>query len=113
MLKSFCKIIVFFIILMLLIPFFAQATDVNMNLTANTTEQNTSTVDTSTTQTQTTTDNLSPTSTNYSNNSATISTLNELPESGLGLNNVINIILIVIGVLLILLGIAILIRLKH
>lgn len=39
-------------------------------------------------------------------------TTNSLPESSLGLGNILNIILIVVGVLIILLAIAILIRLK-
>lgn len=119
MLKSFHKITIFMIILMLFIPVFVQATEVNMNLTSNTsvdntaTMQNTATADQpSTTDQQTTTDTLSPTGTNYES-SSTVSTLNQLPEAGLGLTNVVNIILIVIGILLILLGIAILIRLKH
>ena len=38
--------------------------------------------------------------------------MNEVPDSELGLNEILNIVLIVIGVLLILLAIAILIRLK-
>lgn len=117
--------LIIFVILMVLAPNFVQATRVNMNLTPNTTAtenpsiQNTSSENTSIDDNNTisepentagNTDRLSPTTTN---NSASISTLNELPESGLGLNNIINIILIVIGVLLILLGIAILIRLKQ
>ncbi len=117
--------LIIFVILMVLAPNFVQATRVNMNLTPNTTAtenpstQNTSSENTSIDDNNTisepentagNTDRLSPTTTN---NSASVSTLNELPESGLGLNNIINIILIVIGVLLILLGIAILIRLKQ
>lgn len=117
--------LIIFVILMVLAPNFVQATRVNMNLTPNTTAtenpstQNTSSENISIDDNNTisepentagNTDRLSPTTTN---NSASISTLNELPESGLGLNNIINIILIVIGVLLILLGIAILIRLKQ
>lgn len=43
----------------------------------------------------------------------TTSTLSSLPEAELGLTNILNILLIVIGILLILLGFAILIRLKH
>ncbi|MBO5478839.1 MAG: hypothetical protein J6A04_03910 [Clostridia bacterium] len=119
MLKSFRIITVFFIILILFMPIFVQATDVNMNLTSDTSIQNTSAENTtaveqsSTTTQETTTDTLSPSTTNYSSNSPTVSTLNQLPESNLGLNNVINIILIVIGILLVLLGIAIIIRLKH
>lgn len=49
-----------------------------------------------------------------SNGSTSISSIyNDLPESQLGLGNVLNILLIVVGVLLILLGIAILIRLNN
>ena len=44
--------------------------------------------------------------------SATFSNVNSLPESELGLTNILNILLITVGVVLILLSIAILIRLK-
>ncbi len=47
-----------------------------------------------------------------SSSSTNVSLLNSLPEADLGLNNILNILLIVIGILLILLGIAIIIRLK-
>ena len=49
-----------------------------------------------------------------SNDNTSIESIyNNLPESQLGLANILNILLIVVGVLLILLGIAILIRLKN
>lgn len=115
--KSIQIIAIFCIIFMLFMSVFVQATDVNMNLTAD--DISTATNDlTNTATTQNTvndgqsTNTLTPDETNYSNDSATISTLNELPEANLGLGNVLNIILIVIGVLLILLGIAIIIRLN-
>jgi len=41
-----------------------------------------------------------------------VTSLSKLPEANLGLNNILNVILISIGVLLILFAIAILIRLK-
>lgn len=44
---------------------------------------------------------------------ATFSNVSSLPESGLGLSNILNILLITVGVVLILLSIAILIRLKN
>lgn len=44
---------------------------------------------------------------------ATTSVVSSLPEAQLGLTNILNILLIVIGILLILLAIAILIRLKN
>ncbi len=107
--------LILLIIFMVFALNFVQAMGINMNLTANTSTDNTTIEDDTNTMTDpensSTTDHLSPTTTN-SNNSASVSTLNQLPESSLGLNNIINIILIVIGVLLILLGIAILIRLK-
>ena len=46
------------------------------------------------------------------NSSARVSSLSSIPEANLGLNNVLCIILIAIGVLIILLAIAILIRIK-
>lgn len=52
------------------------------------------------------------TSTSNSSTSTSVSYLSSLPEADLGLNNILNILLIVIGILLILLGIAIIIRLK-
>ncbi len=42
-----------------------------------------------------------------------VNPLSSLPEANLGLNNVLSIILIAIGILIILLAIAILIRIKH
>ena len=55
------------------------------------------------------------TSTTPSSNrgSSIADTLQSLPESELGLTNILNILLIAVGVVLILLAIAIFIRLKH
>ena len=47
------------------------------------------------------------------NGSANVSTINSISEMNLKLNNILNIILIAIGILLILFAIAILIRLKN
>ena len=72
---------------------------INMNLTSNTESnsiaENSNTVSTTNTS------------------SARISTLESLPESGLGLTNILNILLITVGVLLILLAIAILIKINR
>jgi type IV secretory pathway VirB6-like protein len=133
--KLLKKSLIIFTILMLFVPFFVQATTVNMNLTATDTAVNSVSANTTTQQNNTTNTNVnSVTSSNnnsytttsqstsnsstqeeldYSVSTPTISSLSQLPESNLGLANVINIILIVIGILLILLGIAILIRLKN
>lgn len=71
----------------------------NINASNNTNDNNT---------------NSSYTNTNSSstNSSPSATVTNSMPESDLGLSNILNIFLIVIGVLLILLAVAILIRLK-
>lgn len=58
-----------------------------------------------------TTSTLKPVTTNPSSVTS-ITSDNSLPEANLGFTNILNIVLIVIGVLLILLAIAILVRLK-
>lgn len=80
-------------------------TNTNNNSSSNTNLSNTSTGN-STNSIYTNTDSGSTNSTP----SATVT--NSIPESDLGLTNILNIFLIVIGVLLILLAVAILIRLK-
>lgn len=54
----------------------------------------------------------STTNTSTYNSNARVSTVSSIPEANLGLNNVLCVILIAIGILLILLAIAILIRSK-
>ena len=76
---------------------------VDMNLETN--SQNTS-AENSVTENTTTNSTLSNTAV------GTVSNLSPLPESDLGFANVLNIILIAVGVVLILLGIAILIKIK-
>lgn len=103
MLKSISKILVIFFMIMLILSIYVKATDINMNL-ANSIENS---VDNSMDDNEidNSSDNMN---TQYSN--PTISS--SLPEAELGLGNILNILLIVVGVLLILLGIAIIIRLK-
>ena len=100
MLKTIKILIIAFIISLFSFSY-VQAMNINMDL-SNTTENN----ETVTNTTQT--DYLSQTTLNddYS------VSLSSMPESELGFGNILNIILIVIGILQILLGIAILIRLK-
>ncbi len=77
----------------------------------NTTLSNSDENDTST---NTTTGNQEASTTNTVKNTSTnVSNLSSLPESDLGLTNILNIILIAIGFILILLAIAILIRLSN
>ncbi len=86
------KIYIVFVLIFILCSFFYSiyANDINMNL------QN----------------NISTQGNSANNNSSPLNALSSLPEASLGLSNILNILLIVVGVLLILLAIAILIRLK-
>ncbi|MCI8277299.1 MAG: hypothetical protein HFJ46_05185 [Clostridia bacterium] len=54
-----------------------------------------------------------PTEDYLSSGVSSVQRVSSIPEANLGLNNILNVILIAIGVLLILFAIAILIRLKH
>lgn len=89
---------------------------IDMNLASNLTDNTTNTtnnqdsLNNESTNSSTNNSTLANTSTNTS--SATVSTLSSLPESELGLTNILNILLITVGVILILLGIAIIIKIK-
>ena len=94
------------------------STELENDLLSNVTNSNTNNSSSSNTnKNNTLTDNSTNggyTNTNSSSTNLTPSATitNSMPESDLGLTNILNIFLIVIGVLLILLAIAILIRLK-
>ena len=89
------------------------ATDINMNLGNNpnsaTNEASNSEQDNTLTEESTTN---TATQNEQTNNSTTITSVSAEEETSLSFNNILNILLIVIGIVLILLGIAILIRLK-
>lgn len=93
------KTLFFLIIFLLLIANFSFATDINMNLQDNNSISNTLNQQ----------EDLNSNIIN-SNSSATITSSSSVSDDSLGLTNVLNILLIVVGVVLILLGIAILIR---
>ena len=76
----------------------------NTTINSNNSNENTSSNENTT--------NNTPVNTTTNPNSTTVSSLSNMPESELGLTNILNIALVVIGVLLLLLSIAILIRLK-
>ena len=106
---------IFFIIIIALIvilPNFIQATNIDMNLTNNldsnniTNGINQNLTNTSNSSTQNT-NTFTPSNPQTVLGSSTSGSLSNLPEANLGLSNILSIILIVIGVLLIL------IRLKH
>ena len=103
--KKVTKIMYIVAILALILVSNVYATGINMNMTDNETANTTSTRQSSTTR-QTTVN-----ATN-NNSAATVSTVQESNiDDGLGLTNILNILIIVVGVVLILLAIAILIRL--
>jgi len=83
------------------------ATDINMNLQANTVTENTSTIEEEIPNSQQ--DTTLESSPNYT----TVTNSNSTSDDGLTIGNIINIFLVVVGIVLILLGLAILIRLKY
>lgn len=101
-------------------PSFA-AIDLNINSNTSNTQASNSESSSSTTNTnlqtqygnELDTTTATDTTSSFSDSSAAqVSSLSSLPESSLGLSNVLSILLIAVGVILILLGIAVLIRLK-
>ena len=118
--NKYLKIISTIIIVSMLCMCFFSSTslaEIDMNLTSdsttNTETENLNNVETTPATTTNSTSNTNTAgATNTQTSSATVSTLNSLPESELGLTNILNILLITVGFLLILLGIAIIIKLK-
>lgn len=135
--KKFKKIFVIFLIFSFLILFFnvktyaisadnetsnvSNETIENSSNTTNNSEDESSDVSSNNETVEDNSNEIQTTSTPIENNpssaeSQTInsySTVSTIPEANLGLNNILNILLIAIGILMILLGIAILIRLKN
>lgn len=135
--KKFKKIFVIFLIFSFLILFFnvktyaisadnetsnvSNETIENSSNTTNNSEDESSDVSSNNETVEDNSNEIQTTSTPTENNpssaeSQTInsySTVSTIPEANLGLNNILNILLIAIGILMILLGIAILIRLKN
>ena len=100
-------------LLLILLSFTTNVLAVDMNITETNTQNTSNASNTSnnsnTTNSTNTQANTSSSSSSASTNSVTVQ--GGLPESNLGISNILSIILIAIGVLLILLAIAILIRL--
>lgn len=109
------KIVFLILFILLFISSFSYATDINMNTTINdsiVSRENTMTSG-GNISTNTLRSNFSAASTpEISDAATTISSVNQnSSDDGLGLTNILNILLIVVGVVIILLAIAILIRL--
>lgn len=116
MLKLNKKLLIMFILLIFALTITVNATDINMNLDNNSTTTNT--VDNSVVDNNTineTSNNTSTTTSNVTDTSylSPIVTTSSTQNTGLGLNNILNVLLIVIGLLLVFLAIAIILRLKN
>lgn len=117
--KTFKVMIIALVIVLAVGTISSSAASINMNLESgnNISDENvvedTNTTDTNTlaNTTTNTTANTTTTDNNSGTESATVTSVSSLPESELGLSNIINILLIAVGVILIFLAIAILIRL--
>ncbi len=106
---SVCLIFISFNVL-----YVVRATSLEDNEQTNSTIVTEEDEETNTTNNTTTNTPTPSSSTFLTNNGVTsVSTVSDYSEANLGLNNILNIILIAIGVLIILFAIAILIRLKH
>lgn len=101
------------LLICLLFTSFVQATDIDMNLQSNP-RNNDETINTNMLEdedaTNTRTSNANRNSVLTDTPSTTITSGSSVSDEALGLTNILNILLIVVGVVLILLGIAILIR---
>ena len=114
--KKFQRILLLAIIFMVMIFNLNFVKGVDLNLTENITNSYAENVEEEDTATNTTTstskrNSTSSDSSTLATSSATVKTTSST-EAGLGISNVLNILLISVGILLILLAIAILIRLK-
>lgn len=111
--QKFAKIILIGMVLFCLFTNIANAETTNLyddmtNETTNDTQTNTTNDDMLFEDNQ----NSNTTSSSSYQSNARVSTVSSIPEANLGLNNVLCVILIAIGILIILLAIAILIRIK-
>lgn len=111
--QKFAKIILIGMVLFCIFTNIANAETTNLydditNETTNDTQTNTTNDDMLFEDTQ----NSNTTSSSSYQSNARVSTVSSIPEANLGLNNVLCVILIAIGILIILLAIAILIRIK-
>ncbi|MGN1327693.1 MAG: hypothetical protein ACI4VQ_06450 [Clostridia bacterium] len=91
------------------------AVNIDMNLASDLADEGTNVSNTnvtSNTSSATSTTSTANANTDVSTDSVTFSNLSSLPESELGLTNILNILLIAVGFVLVLLAIAILIKIK-
>ena len=106
--KSFKIMLVTLLLIFIVFSSNCFAVNVDMNLASNLADEGTNVVNNNVISNTSTTN----TNTAESTDSATFSNLSSLPESELGLTNILNILLIAVGFVLVLLAIAILIKIK-
>lgn len=107
--KSFKIMLVTLLLVFLVFSGNCFAVNIDMNLASNLADGDTNVVNNNVSSNTSVT---TSTTTDVDTDSATFSNLSSLPESELGLTNVLNILLIAVGFVLILLAIAILIKIK-
>lgn len=107
--KSFKIMLVALLLVFLVFSGNCFAVNIDMNLASNLADGDTNVVNNNVSSNTSVT---TSTTTDVDTDSATFSNLSSLPESELGLTNVLNILLIAVGFVLILLAIAILIKIK-
>ena len=119
MLKNVKIISILVVIILLVGSLSVFATDINMNLTSGNVQNSTNTLSNTTVTTNTVTNETTTNTTSnvtisspvdYSQQTTTVTSTTSVQDEGLGIANILNILLIVVGFVLILLGIAIIIR---
>lgn len=110
--KSFKIMLVTLLLVFIVFSSNCFAVNIDMNLASNLADNGTNVVNSDVSSNATTTSSTTSTNTAESTDSATFSNLSSLPESELGLTNILNILLIAVGFVLVLLSIAILIKIK-
>lgn len=107
------KIFACLIIIIMSLSITVFASEIDMNLTSNETDANSTDINTTTNETTTTnTINLPATTSGDIGGSAAPSSVSSIAQENMSFSNILNILVITVGVIIILLGVAILIRLK-
>ncbi len=106
------KIFTFLVMIIMLLSITVFASEIDMNLTTDETDENTVDINTVTDETTTNTTTLPSTTSGDIGGSAAPSSVSSIAQENMSFSNILNILVITVGVIIILLGIAILIRLK-
>ncbi len=107
----FSKIFIFFMIIMMLFSVTALAAEIDMNLVSDETGENTVNINAATDNSMAN-DTLPATTSGDIDGSAAPSGVSSIAQENMSFSNILNILVITVGVIIIFLAIAILIRLK-